>query len=282
MNELLFKFFYELPVWLWSTLFIIITLAFATLFNNLIDKLKLTKTLQHEVQLSTAVMQLAGTIFAVLLALIVVSVFEQYSKVESVMFEEATYAGNIFRDTFVIDKKNAEEIRQKIYKYLQLVINSELPAQKKGVDEIKKVKVLGNQEIEDILNIIAKLNQTPIIQGEMLNQANELLKYRRIRIGFTTESHLPKTIWITLIIGALILTINLSLIQSEQRFHMNIFCYIYILSIDLMLILIIAYDRPFCGELSVSTASYQQVMLTMKERLNYSHQLILDNKSSHS
>jgi hypothetical protein len=281
MNELLFKFFYELPVWLWSILFILFTLVFTTLFNNLIDRLKLTKTLQHEVELSTSVMQLAGTIFAVLLALIVVSVFERYSTVESVMFEEATYAGNIFRDTFVIDKKNAEDIRQKIYNYLHLVIQTELPAQKKGLEDIKKVKVYANQEVEDILSIIAKLDNKPIIQGEMLNQINQLLKYRRIRIGFTTESHLPNTIWVTLIIGSLILTVNLSLIQSEQRFHMNIFCYIYILSIDLMLILIIAYDRPFCGELSVSTAPYQQVMLTMKKRLNYSHQLMLDNKLSH-
>lgn len=277
MNELIFKFFYELPIWIWSTCFILFTLIFVTIFNYFIDKIKLAKSLQHEIQLSSVVMQLVGTIFAVLLALIVVNVFDQFSKVESVMFEEATYAGNIFRDTFVIEKKYADEIRVKIYNYLDLVSRSELPAQKKGLNEIKKVKVKGNKELEDILYIIAKLNNIPQIQSEMLNQMNQLFKFRRIRIGFTTESHLPNAIWLTLILSSLILTITLSLVEYEKRVHMNIFSYIYIFIIDLMLILIIGYDRPFNGEWSVSTAPYQQVMKTMEKSLNYKSQEITDH-----
>jgi len=277
MNELIFKFFYGLPIWIWSTCFILFTLILVTIFNYLIDKIKLAKSLQHEIQLSSVVMQLVGTIFAVLLALIVVDVFDQFSKVESVMFEEATYAGNIFRDTFVIEKKYADEIRVKIYNYLDHVSRYELPAQKKDLNEIKKVKVKGNKELEDILYIIAKLNNIPQIQSEILNQMNQLFKFRRIRIGFTTESHLPNAIWLTLILSSLILSITLSLVECEKRLHMNIFCYIYIFIIDLMLILIIGFDRPFNGEWSVSTAPYQQVMKTMEKSLNYKSQEITDH-----
>ena len=272
MNDLIFSFFYELPVWLWSAIFVLFTLVFATLFNFLTDKFSTTKMLKQEVQLSTSVMQVSGTIFAVLLALIVVSVFEQYSRVETVMFEEATYAGNIFRDTFLLDKKNANILRKKIYSYLNHVYNVELPAQKSGGEEIKIVKVTGNQQIEDIINVIAELHSSPILQGELINQINQLLKFRRIRIGFTTQSHLPNTIWFTLIFGSILLILNISLMQSEKRLNLNAFCYIYILSIDLMLVLIIGYDRPFCGELSVSGAPYEQVMMTMKKRLNYNGQ----------
>jgi hypothetical protein len=257
-------FLYSHPTWevglvvigIWTGL----SLAGLYLFHRLVDvnmRHKDTET----VGLTYAIV---AVVYAVLIAFIVVDVFETYAKGDEIATAEANKLSNLMLDSAGLPPQMAESVRADLDKYIDTVVQKEWPSQQAGkLDEAvfePGWMVLGHLSTQLAVFEPATMGQN-VNKGEMLHVMNDLIKARRSRIVAAGE-HLPTVVWqILLLAGAVAVGYTYLFGAHSFRIHMAITGLISA-TIALVFVLIIALDYPFRGEVSVGDEAFVSVKAT--------------------
>jgi hypothetical protein len=207
---------------------------------------------------------IVATIYAVLIAFMVVDVFETYQKGDAIATAEANKLSNLMLDCAGLSPQIAAAIRSDIDKYIDIVIKTEWPSQRAGK--------LGNAVFEPGWTVLAQLSARlarlePATSGENVNKAemmramNDLIKARRSRILAAGE-HLPWVVWQILVLGGVVSVVYTYLFGAQSfGIHLAITGLIAA-TIALVFVLIIALDYPFRGEVSVSPDAFVSLKAT--------------------
>jgi len=207
---------------------------------------------------------IVATVYAVLIALIVVDVFEAFSKSDEIATAEANKLSNLMLDASGLPPDMATETRSDINKYIDVVVKSEWPSQQAGkLDSAVFMpgwKLLAHMDNELAVYEPKTMGQS-VDKAEMLRALNELIKSRRSRILAAGE-HLPDVVWVILIIGGVISVVYTYLFGARTfPIHVAITGLIAA-TIALCFVLIITLDYPFRGEVSVSSAAFTDIQAT--------------------
>jgi Protein of unknown function (DUF4239) len=261
---LLVDFLYTHPTWLvglvvigaWTGL----SLIGLCLFHRLVDvhmRHKDTET----VGLTYAIV---AVVYAVLIAFIVVDVFETFAKGDEIATAEANKLSNLMLDSAGLPAQMASAVRSDLDKYIDIVVKSEWPSQQKGK--------LGDAVFEPGWTVLAHLSTQlaafepattgqNVNKGEMLHVMDDLIRARRSRVLAAGE-HLPDVVWqILLLAGAVAVGYTYLFGAHSFRIHLTITGLISA-TIALVFVLIIALDYPFRGEVSVSDEAFLSVKAT--------------------
>jgi hypothetical protein len=116
---------------------------------------------------------------------------------------------------------------------------------------------------EQLIRFEPKTPGQEILHAEALRQFNNYLEARRLRL-FAVSTSIPGVMWAVVLIGALM---NIALIWM---FDMKIGNHLFLggmLSafMGLMIFLIASLDNPFRGELSISSAPFQDILTHLME-----------------
>jgi hypothetical protein len=266
---LLVEFLYTHPTWLVGLVVIGIwtgvSLAGLYIFHRLVDvhmRHKDTET----VGLTYAIV---AVVYAVLIAFIVVDVFETFAKGDEIATAEANKLSNLMLDSAGLPPQMAGAVRADLDQYIDIVVKSEWPSQQKGK--------LGEAVFEPGWTTLAHLSTTLAVfepatmgqnvnKGEMLHAMNDLVKARRSRILAAGE-HLPDVVWqILLLAGAVAVGYTYLFGTHSFRIHLAITGLIAA-TISLVFVLIIALDYPFRGEVSVGDEAFLGVKATASSAL---------------
>ncbi|MBV8174612.1 MAG: DUF4239 domain-containing protein, partial [Verrucomicrobia bacterium] len=99
---------------------------------------------------------------------------------------------------------------------------------------------------------------TIALKSELIRTANELFQSRRNRLEAAT-SGIPAVMWaITLSGGALTIIFSFFFGMPDFRIHLA-FSGILAVSLSLVIVLILALDRPFRGDLAISTERFDEI-----------------------
>jgi hypothetical protein len=261
---MLVNFLYSHPTWMVGLVVIGIwtglSLAGLYIFHRLVDvhmRHKDTET----VGLTYAIV---AVVYAVLIAFIVVDVFETFAKGDEIATAEANKLSNLMLDSAGLPPQMAETVRADLNRYTDIVVKSEWPSQQKGN--------LGEAVFEPGWTVLAHLSTKLAVfepatmgqnvnKGEMLHAMNDLFKSRRSRILAAGE-HLPDIVWqILLLAGAVAVGYTYLFGAHSFPIHMAITGLISA-TISLVFVLIIALDYPFRGEVSVGDEAFVSVRAT--------------------
>lgn len=257
-------FMYSHPTWLVGLIVIIVwtglSLLGLYLFNRRVD-VHLRHKDTETVGLTYAIV---AVVYAVLIALIVVDVFETFSKSDSIATAESNKLSNLMLDSAGLSPQMSTELRSDINKYIDIVVKSEWPNQQKGKLDPSVFEpgwaILAHMSTELAVFEPATMGQN-VDKGEMLHALNDLIKSRRGRILAAGE-HLPGVVWAILLLGGAISVIYTYLFGARTfGIHVAITGLIAA-TIALMFVLIITLDYPFRGEVSVSSDSFTGVQAT--------------------
>jgi hypothetical protein len=260
----LVDFLYTHPTWLvglvvigvWTSL----SLAGLYIFHRLVD-LHMRHKDTETVGLTYAIV---AVVYAVLIAFIVVDVFETFAKGDEIATAEANKLSNLMLDSAGLPLQIATAVRADLDKYIDIVVKSEWPSQQAGK--------LGDAVFEPGWTALAHLSTQlaefepatlgqNVNKGEMLHVMNELIKARRSRIVAAGE-HLPGVVWqILLLAGAVAVGYTYLFGAHNFRIHLAITGLISA-TISLVFVLIIALDYPFRGEVSVGDEAFLSVRAT--------------------
>lgn len=201
------------------------------------------------------VTMMVGVMFALILALALVSVWEDKDSAEGHVATEASSLHETYLLGAAMLPADQQKIQAAATAYADYVVHTEWPAMRAG----KEVGDDGWQLLTNLrtsfLNADATTPARQAVLSDATTQLSNLADARRGRLD-DTEKRMPSVLWVGLVLGGL-LTVALTFIYGiEQRFtHIGMVMGLAAL-IGFMLILIYNLDNPFNKGVGPDTAAF--------------------------
>ncbi len=261
---MLVDFLYSHPVWEVGLVVLGVWCGISLLGLCLFQRLVNVQTRRKDTETVGLTYAIVAVVYAVLIAFIVVDVFETFSKSDEIVTAEANKLSSLTLDAVGLPGPMTESVRADIGKYIDIVVKSEWPSQQAGKLE-DSVFEPGWVALGRISTELARFEPTTmgqnVTKAEMLRSISELIKARRSRI-LAAEDHLPDVVWeILLIAGAVAVGYTYLFGAHSFGIHLAITGLVSG-TIGLVFVLIIALDYPFRGDVSVSDDAFLSVQAT--------------------
>jgi len=141
-----------------------------------------------------------GVIYAVLLAFVVIVVWQQYNDSDTRYGEEVASIADVYAYTRELPPREGVDMRLQIRRYVGLMIDDEWPLMLHGGFSLRASKVIGS-----VQNELADKRPTDLrgalLQSQMLKSIREARDNRQHRLADNANS-LPMVMWVALIAGA--------------------------------------------------------------------------------
>ena len=252
---------YSMMAWAGSLIFI--TLCIQTLLIMIFKKIY-NKDNEEFNEISLNILQVTGTIYAILLGLLTYQVLNTFQVIQATISQEATEIGNISAhvSSGVVDQKQSQKIQKDIFAYLENIINNEFYLQKILPEGIHAKQFFGWRLAENIANDLVALKTNENIKARILDNLNDLYEARRQRINYR-DLALPPIIWYIFSISIFFLMINIAIVCCQSTKLKLFTSYLYVMSLILILIIVIDLDRPFYGTVNVEEGDYLAIRESM-------------------
>jgi len=210
-----------------------------------------------------------ASFYAFLLSFIVFMVWGQLNETRGNVSKEGSSAMSLYRD--IKYYPDTSESKQLMIVYLDFVFNvidEEFP----NMDNLKPNRIT-TESFNRVFYKMEHLNPKNQFQiqlvAEMFNHLNGLALYRGLRTN-SLETEIPPPMWWPILLGAIITIICAMLLDIEHTgMHVALNGLLGIF-IAMIIFIIILFDHPYAGSLSIKPQSYKQIF-TMEKWYNELH-----------
>jgi hypothetical protein len=259
---------YEIPPVL-AALVIILFVETVSLAGLLLARRFIVPRLRYDSGIHEAVsgtVQAIGVFYGITVGLIAAGVWSTHSTAAELTSKEATVIGALYRDVSGYPPPLRDELRAELRRYTVFIIEEAWPAQKEGRGQVLD---RGAQILDDFqLKLHAFEPSNPgqtALHGETLRAYNQLLENRRLRID-AVESGLSAVMWTVIWVGAAISVGVAYLYKIEDpKLHAAL---VSLMGgfLAVVLFMIVVNDRPFYGQVSVSSDPYKLILERVIDR----------------
>jgi hypothetical protein len=246
-----------LPLWALILIVIIIPTACAVGCQAVVRRLVGIERLDLNNEVAGFIFAIIGVVYAVLLAFVVIAVWEKFSEGQTSVARESAAAAALFRYAEGTEPE-AAAFHKILVDYLKVAIESDWPAMATDAEDPKTTEAL-----DAVYRAAMALNRagtrSTADMSEVFTQVDNLTLTRRVRLHLSTGL-VPEIIWITLFMGAgLTVCFALFFGSPNPLAHLAMTA---ILSIVLAagLVVIIALDHPFSGAVHISPEAIERVL----------------------
>jgi hypothetical protein len=253
----------ELPLWALILAVIVIPTSIAIGFQVLVRRSVGLDRLALNNEVAGFIFAIIGVVYAVLLAFVVIAVWEKFSEGQTSVARESAAAAALFYYSEGTELE-AAKLHESLINYLRLAIESDWPAMATDTEDAKTTEALGA-----LYRAAMALNRTGTRSvadmSEVFTQIDNLTLARRVRLHLSTGL-VPEIIWVTLFAGAGF-TVCFALFFGSPNALAHL-AMTAILSVVLAagLVVIIALDHPFSGPVHISPEALEHVLAIAKER----------------
>lgn len=239
---------------LWVTVIVGISVGGLLVFRRVVSHTRL----ESANTVSGTVFQLAGVLYAVLVAFVVVVVWEQFGDAEDASGKEAAAIADLLRDSVALPAESRNQIQGSLIAYTRNVIDEEFPRMRRG-------ETIWDQSDE----LAAVWDSYLAVQPETRNEIaffdhaiirlNDLGTERKMRVS-TSEASVPGELWVLLIGGGGVVMAFTFLFGTRDLIVHAIAVGLTAALLAFVLYLIFALEHPYVGALSVQPTAYQNVL----------------------
>jgi hypothetical protein len=190
-----------------------------------------------------------ATIYTVLLAFVVVIVWQQFSDSSAHVETEATRLSNILRDSEVFPPGDKQAINDAVGDYVTLASTREWDAMAAGTAPDAATNAAYEQIWEVVYRIEPEGFRQESFYREMLVRLNELGAARRTRL-LSAHASVPSVMW-SLLVSGFLLVVVLSYLLPHRGRGSKLALATTSSVIALTLFLIFVMDHPYSGDLHV-------------------------------
>lgn len=259
----MFYWIYDIPNWQLALLFVAAFVAYSTL-GTLATRRLVRRWLADQPNANELVnyfMSSFGMFYGLLLGLIAVGTYQNYSDVDKTVTKEASALAALYRDITAYPTPIRTEMHASLREYCRYVIDEAWPAQRRGI--IPEGGTLRMDVFQALLfSFQPETKAQELSHAQTLHQYNLLIDIRRQRLQCVTTG-LPPSLWQVVAVGA-VLNIAITWLLKVQRLSVHL-----VLSgtlaafIGLMIFLIAAMDNPLRGDVSVSAEAFETVQRSL-------------------
>lgn len=252
-------FLFAIPLLLSGFLLIAALSVFAVVGLMLVRRIVLPRLELHreDGEFTGAMMQSVMMFYGLAVALIAVSVWQTYSDTQKVVSGEATAIAVLYRNVSTYPEPHRGRLQTTLNDYTRFVIDEAWPKQRQGIIPYGGVGHMNRMQAQ-----MAAFE--PVSEAQKLRHAvamaefNRLLEARRLRLD-AIHTRVPRIMWGVVVVGALIgLTTSFFFRVGDVRLHYTLVVLLAAF-IGLVMFMILAFDRPFRGDLGLGPDSYQLV-----------------------
>ena len=195
-----------------------------------------------------------GVLFTVILAFMVVVVWDQFSTARATADGEVTRLSNLFRDAEVFPTAEREKIQRSLVCYAGAVVDKEWGAMAHG-----QPSPIADQKYRQIWKryyaVTPRGDKETAFYQESVSRLNELGQYRRLRLLAARDSF-PAILWVFLIAGGVAMIGYTYLLGWKESRHNAIGVAGLAGLSALALFLVFAMNHPFSGTLKVKPEAF--------------------------
>ncbi|WP_428484924.1 hypothetical protein [Rhodopila sp.] len=251
----------SLPIWLAGLLIAGFAMMGAVLVELLVRRLISLEVRTNHSTAASAMFNVVGTTYAVLLAFVAMLAWDGFNKAQSVTDTEASLVQNVYQLVDGLTGPDMVTMRSDIIAYAATVVETEWPAQAKGI-----VPRADDPTLIRLTRTALHLRPGNIADGDLhtllLDDLTKLSSVRRERL-LVQRNPIPLIVWLVLLAGGSISVAFASFLGARSlRMHL-VMSFLLTLSGALVLLLIVALSNPFRGDFRISPEPFERVLAQM-------------------
>jgi hypothetical protein len=214
-------------------------------------------TLESHNQVAGFIYSVIGVVYAVLLAFIVIVVWQQHTQVQSHVEREANQLADLYRIAQVFPEEVRLRLEHQIRVYSQIVVEKEWPAMAKGETSPDAWATL-NQLWRVYQQVEPRNDHEKIWYAKSLDQLDQLGDFRRLRL-LSNRAAVPPLMWAVLLATGII-TIGFSFFFGTPNSSAQaLMTAALTATIGFILFLIWDLNHPFAGLVRIEPTAFQQL-----------------------
>jgi hypothetical protein len=215
-------------------------------------------TLEQHNDVAGFIIAVIGLLYGVLLAFVVIIVWQQYDSATTDANHEAISVDVLYRDAGLFPDQTAP-IRQTLRDYAHSVVNDEWHAMSDHQSDSPVTDHLIGQLLTEFRAVHIQSPEEQTFYTESVKRVYDLADARRQRLD-ANSNQLPIVLWIVLLAGGVI-TIGFTYFFGVSHFASHVLMVAALASmIALTIYLVLSLDLPFSGDLRVSPHAMEQAL----------------------
>jgi hypothetical protein len=203
-------------------------------------------------------------VYSILLAFIVVIVWEQYQNTGDRIQEESSKVFNLYRASYAFpDSTTGKKIRSTVINYVNSVVNNEFPAMEHDTTSTLTQKSY-NQVWAMVYAIRPVTDNEKVWYTSMVESTNQFGEARIIRISDIDPS-LPPLMWRILLAGGLIIIVFAMLFKTNDDWTHYVKIMLFSIVIVFNLLLVYLLDHPYKGVLKIEPSAFTKIQTHYKD-----------------
>ena len=203
-----------------------------------------------------------GVIFAVLLALLVIAVWEQYQRANETVESEANAVAEIAWLAHRLPEPEHHVLQEDARSYAQEVVDNEWPRMEQGLGGVQSLPE-GWDLVDDMRATLQEVEPSTVAEQELyaegLDQIQRLNDARRMRIVASKEG-LPGVLWAVLVFGGVVTVGFTYLFGMRNSWAHRLMVMSLTAVIALVLFTIWAMEYPFSGGARIEPEAFELIL----------------------
>lgn len=253
----------QMPAPLVGLVVVIITVSFAVLGLVVTRRVFPQRRLAATDGVAGHVFNLAGVLYAVLVAFVVVVVWEQLNQAEKGTEAEAIAISDLLRDSAGLPVANRPALQQSLIGYTNDVVDDEFPRMRHG-ETIEQQSDHLTEVWQNYLQVQPVSEREITFFQESITRLDELGSARKTRIS-GSQSEIPGELWVLLLGGGMVMLLFTYMFPSPDVVVHGVLIALAGSLLAFVLYLTFAMEHPFVGSIAVSPEAYQHVLDTWSQ-----------------
>jgi hypothetical protein len=202
-----------------------------------------------------AMLGVVGTLFSVLLGLLVANAIDNYHDVKMLVSSESNGLGDVFRLARGLDETDRTRIRPLCREYAKIVLEEEWPLMNRR-ETSQHAWDIYQQLWEAAVSVMPSDNRQSNLHQALLSSMQTFGENRRSRT-VAVQQALPAVLWLTIALGATITIIFTYFFTAKLGKLHTVMTALIAASLGLNVWLLAAYSSPFQGELQIQPDAFR-------------------------
>jgi hypothetical protein len=250
---------HELPV-IWMALVVFgITYLVAILVQTVVGMLAIGEGLRAFKAFSAGMLSPLGVIFGLFVAFTAAQVWSDNDRANGAVNREASSLKSVLILAATFPGESEARLRNLVRRYIEDTATREWPLMAKHAASLSISATPLTEALQETLAFSPSNPGQQIAQREIVTSLENALEARRQRI-LASVSRVNFTKWSCLLLQAACALLAIAIVHSDNRLASTISLGIFATGVAASVLLILAHDEPFVGQLAVGTEPLLQVM----------------------
>ena len=230
----------------------------AVVGHTLVERLVPSRTRQEHNDVAGFIYAVLGVIYAVLMALVVIAVWEDFAAAKDTVEREASELDDVFRLAHPLPEPEGRQLQELARSYAKVVVDEEWALMAQGRTSPRAWDLLDEMTLR-FENVEVRTRAEQMLYAEALSRMDELADARNARIVKAGEG-IPTVLWVVLTIGGISVVGFAYIFGLENTLVHKLMVAILTMIISSVLFTIGVLEHPFSGDVRVSPEAFELVL----------------------